>query len=190
MFENRFFNLPNILSMSRIVFLPLLYVFIFRLDEPYMKLAFISLYILLGLTDFFDGRIARKYDICSELGSALDSLGDVFLYLSSAYFIYALAEEAIITNFWFLIFMLASLVLLVIIGLIKFGKPKLLHTITGKVGAMMVFFLVIVSTIADPTLFLFLTILMFVVHFYETILIIFMYGDVSPDTFSIFHVEK
>jgi len=86
MFKKENLNVPNFLSLSRIVFLPLLFVFVIK-D---MRLTFLIGFIILGSTDYFDGLIARKFNQKTELGKSLDSIADIFFYVSSAYFIYKL----------------------------------------------------------------------------------------------------
>ncbi|MBN1775338.1 MAG: CDP-alcohol phosphatidyltransferase family protein, partial [Clostridiales bacterium] len=79
-------NAANILSLSRFVLLPLPIIFVL-MD---MRLAFVISYIIIGSTDFFDGIVARRFNMTSELGKKLDSFSDLFFYLASAWFLYAL----------------------------------------------------------------------------------------------------
>ena len=37
------------------------------------------LYVLASLSDFFDGYLARKYNVCSKLGGVMDHIGDKLL---------------------------------------------------------------------------------------------------------------
>ena len=63
---------PNLLSMSRIVFLPLV-VFLIKYDyKPWSIIALVSLWV----TDFVDGYIARRFRQKSDLGLLLDPVAD------------------------------------------------------------------------------------------------------------------
>ncbi|MBR1944179.1 MAG: CDP-alcohol phosphatidyltransferase family protein [Alphaproteobacteria bacterium] len=64
--------LPNLLSISRILVSPL---FIYTLKH---KLSICSVICLIfgALSDFFDGYIARKFNVVSKLGALLDPLSD------------------------------------------------------------------------------------------------------------------
>lgn len=68
-------NIPNILTIIRIILVPL-YLFVFYTVEENRILYAGIIYILAGLTDVLDGRIARKYNMISKLGAALDPLAD------------------------------------------------------------------------------------------------------------------
>ncbi len=41
------------------------------------------LYVLAALSDFFDGYLARKYNVCSKLGGVLDHIGDKLLVVNT-----------------------------------------------------------------------------------------------------------
>lgn len=41
------------------------------------------LFLLAALSDFFDGYLARKYDVCTKFGAVLDSAADKFLIVNS-----------------------------------------------------------------------------------------------------------
>lgn len=68
-------NIPNILTIIRICLVPL-YLFVFYTVEKNALLYAGLIYILAGVTDVLDGRIARKYNMISKLGAALDPLAD------------------------------------------------------------------------------------------------------------------
>ena len=79
-------NLPNILTVSRIV-LVLIFVVMATLAEPsyfdrsqelmyQIRWAAYILVILAGLTDLLDGYLARKFNIVSDFGALMDPLAD------------------------------------------------------------------------------------------------------------------
>ena len=69
-------TLPNLLSLSRIVAVPLLTFLLWWPDwELGYGLAF-ALYCLMGVTDYFDGYLARASGAVSRLGVFLDPIAD------------------------------------------------------------------------------------------------------------------
>jgi len=72
-------NIPNILSIFRIILVPFFaYAFLSLKNIPLSCI----IYILAGLTDVIDGYIARKYDLISKLGTVLDPIADILLRLT------------------------------------------------------------------------------------------------------------
>lgn len=68
-------TLPNILTMSRIFVIPIL-VGSFYMDQPLgSHIAFIT-FTLAGITDFFDGYLARATGSVSKIGQFLDPIAD------------------------------------------------------------------------------------------------------------------
>lgn len=74
-------SLPNILTLSRgaLTFLILL-LFFASFSEKYPLL--LILFFLASITDFFDGYLARKWNVISDFGMVFDSLIDKVLVLS------------------------------------------------------------------------------------------------------------
>ena len=70
-------SVPNLLSVSRLLFLPLICHFITLQTKTGSILALLFL-ALSGATDFLDGYLARKLDQRSDLGRILDPLLDKF----------------------------------------------------------------------------------------------------------------
>jgi CDP-diacylglycerol--glycerol-3-phosphate 3-phosphatidyltransferase len=69
-------TLPNLLTLSRIVTVPLLVWFLWWPGwEAGYALAFAT-YVLMGVTDYFDGYLARAQGTVSKLGVFLDPIAD------------------------------------------------------------------------------------------------------------------
>ena len=69
-------TLPNLLTLSRIVAVPLL---VALLWWPKWELGYglgFAMYTLMGITDYFDGYVARSYGAVSKLGAFLDPIAD------------------------------------------------------------------------------------------------------------------
>ena len=69
-------TLPNLLTLSRIVAVPLLVAFLWW---PSWRFGFgvaFCLYCLMGITDYFDGYLARAQGAVSRLGVFLDPIAD------------------------------------------------------------------------------------------------------------------
>ena len=69
-------SLPNILTLSRIFAIPLLAYFLWWPDWPTGFLVAFVLYCLMGITDYFDGYLARASGAVSKLGIFLDPIAD------------------------------------------------------------------------------------------------------------------
>ncbi len=74
-------NLPNMLTMSRIFIIPLV-VATFFFDSPSMRWTACALFAIAGITDFFDGYLARRANQVSNFGRFLDPIADKLLVAS------------------------------------------------------------------------------------------------------------
>ena len=72
-------NIPNILTIARIVAVPF---FVFFFCRGSFVTAFV-LFVLASLTDMLDGNIARKYNLVSNFGKFMDPLADKILTYSA-----------------------------------------------------------------------------------------------------------
>ncbi len=178
-------TIPNFLSLSRIVFLPVLYVFAIK----GMRLAFLIAYIILALTDWFDGQIARRFNQKSPIGSQMDSLADVPFYISTAYFIYKLYPEYLKPNKVLLIVGLSVVAFSFILSVILFKKPIMMHTTVMRLPSLLVFFYMILSYFFDTTYILSGILVIYIIGFLEEIIIFIKYGLVDPDSKSLFHIK-
>lgn len=70
------FSIPNILCYFRILLVPVfIYTYFYSNDEN-SHLMSAGILILSSLSDFFDGYIARKYNMITELGKLVDPVAD------------------------------------------------------------------------------------------------------------------
>lgn len=75
-------TLPNILTLSRILLIPVLVALLWCAPSPlHLWLAF-ALYVAMGITDYFDGALARAQASVSKLGTFLDPIADKFMVVA------------------------------------------------------------------------------------------------------------
>ena len=72
-------NLPNKLTILRIVMIPVFMAFFFLTMIPYNYFIAAIVFVLAAATDFLDGYIARKYHLVTNLGKFLDPIADKVL---------------------------------------------------------------------------------------------------------------
>ena len=94
-------NLPNRLTMFRVVLIPIILLSLFfNLSTPTfflnhtLMLNYIAAwtFVAASITDFFDGYIARKKNIVTVFGSFLDPIADKFLVISALIMLLALGR--------------------------------------------------------------------------------------------------
>ena len=89
-------NIPNILTLLRILIIPVIIIFLEIGNEFYNWLSLL-LYIIACISDFFDGYLARKFELESSFGRFLDPIADKILIVSV---IFILVSNSIITGFF------------------------------------------------------------------------------------------
>jgi CDP-diacylglycerol--glycerol-3-phosphate 3-phosphatidyltransferase len=79
-----FFNLPTLLTWARIVAIPLIVgVFYLDLHQPTRNLIATVLFVMVAITDWADGYLARKLNMTSSFGAFLDPVADKILVCAS-----------------------------------------------------------------------------------------------------------
>ena len=74
-------NLPNKITLTRIVLIPFVLFFYLAPFVPFGKLFALVLFLAAVLTDFLDGKLARKLGMVTTLGIFLDTIADKMLVL-------------------------------------------------------------------------------------------------------------
>ncbi len=142
-------TIPNLLSVIRIALIPVFGVLYYNGNVMW---AVVVLFIS-GLTDFFDGKIARKFNQISALGKMLDPVADKLTQITIAIVLYLTfrgSADATIKAFsWvFLVFLIKEAVM--VVGgaiMIAFGLRPCAAEMPGKI-ATFVFYAVMIVIIA------------------------------------------
>lgn len=76
-------NLPNKLTMFRVILIPFFIVFLLVPITPVDKWIALGIFIVASLTDWLDGYLARKYHLVTNFGKFMDPLADKLLVCSA-----------------------------------------------------------------------------------------------------------
>ena len=135
------FTIPNILSMFRLLLLPVI-VYMYMNQKDYVLTG--TLLVISGVTDLLDGYIARTFNMMSDLGKILDPVADK-------------ATQAVVlclvTRFrWLVIPFICILIkelFMSCIGMVVIKKTGEVHGAVwhGKVATCMLDFMIIVHII-------------------------------------------
>lgn len=131
-------NYANCLTLIRIVLLPVYLLFLLSgllgQDTKHLLIS-LCLYLILGLTDFLDGILARKLEQSTDRGEIMDVLSDYFL-LSASYVLFVVTGIAPV---WMLLIIIGKFFLFLFPSIIV-KSPKsfvLVHDWPGKIGAVL-----------------------------------------------------
>lgn len=151
------FTIPNILSMFRLLLLPVI-VYIYIIQKDYVLTGF--LLIISGITDLLDGYIARTFHMMSDLGKILDPVADKATQ--------AVVLLCLVTRFRWLVIPFISILIkelfMTCIGMTVIKKTGEVHGALwhGKVATFILDFMIIVHIVfynISSTLSIVLTIL-------------------------------
>jgi len=77
-------NLPNKLTILRVIMIPFFVLFLLSgIGGAAGKWIALTLFVIASLTDFLDGKIARKYNLVTNFGKFMDPLADKLLVCSA-----------------------------------------------------------------------------------------------------------
>jgi len=88
MMQDRILNIPNLLTLGRIIITPFI---IYAIIEHQAVLA-LTLMAVAGVTDMLDGAIARYFNQRSTVGAFLDPMADKLLLISTIVTLYAIEQ--------------------------------------------------------------------------------------------------
>lgn len=174
---------PNILSISRILFASYLFTF-----DDFYDYKFLVIYIFCAATDFFDGKIARKYHSESKLGAALDSIGDGMTYLP---LLKILIVQKMVPG-WIVVWLMVDLALAFVGAFIALGRFKkffIPHTYVGKLLGGVIFVLPLMVQFIPVIAWLVVIAVTATINIVE-IIYINSFSKEAADVLSVFHVNK
>ncbi len=133
-------HVPNTLSALRIV---LSVALLYLVKWPWV---FTAVYLVNGLTDVLDGKIARRFHVESKIGSVLDAIGDSLLFACAAISLFFLAEPKLRFNYALCLSVLgvavAYKVANVFVTYARFKQFNMMHTLMNKSVFVSFFFFV------------------------------------------------
>lgn len=131
-------HLPNLLTILRIVLIPVLVALL--LHGRYA--AALQVFLVAGVSDALDGFIARRFNLCSRLGSLLDPLADKLLVVASAL---VLARLGLLP--WWLALVVIGRDLVIVGGAVAYyrrtGGIEMAPSVLGKVNTFVQIVLVL-----------------------------------------------
>lgn len=150
-------NLPNKLSMFRVILVPVLVVFYYlyvELSNDLYAYFLAPIFIVASLTDFLDGYIARSRNLVTVFGKFIDPLADKLIVMAALIILNALSMIPI----WVTIVILSREFIVTGIRLIavgegnviaasNLGKYKTASTMIGLVLMLMFPYLAVLETV-------------------------------------------
>ncbi len=136
-------NLPNKITLTRILLIPFVIFFYVASFIPYGRFVSAGLFMIACYTDFLDGHIARKRGLVTDLGKFFDSIADKVLIMTGMVLIISVplrgavaAAQPIILTSICMIIMLAREFIISALRQIAAAKGKVLAAEkSGKIKA-------------------------------------------------------
>ena len=132
-------NLPNMLTLLRLVAAPGVPLMFLYFSRPFADFAALALFIIAAVTDWFDGYLARRLGQVSEFGRKFDPTVDRLLFI--------VALVAIIIDgaapIWFCVAVLVRELLVggtIAIATVFFGMARFDVTFWGKLATFLLMF--------------------------------------------------
>ena len=132
--------IPNFLTSTRILLIPVFLYCLFA-DFSHGKLLALILFVVAAITDAYDGKIARKYNIESKFGIYFDPLADKLLVLSAFYGFMFLPILSTTVKLWMII--LISFRDIIVTLMRTLMQYKGVSMITSKAGKLKTFLQII-----------------------------------------------
>ena len=141
-------NLPNKLTVARIIMVPFFVVFLVNVTIPHHFLIAGLIFALASFTDLLDGKIARKRNLVTNFGKFLDPLADKILVISALVCFVSLG----LAELWFVLIIIAREFMVTSIRLIAvntgeviaaniWGKAKTVSQMVAIVGILIMQYL-------------------------------------------------
>lgn len=133
-FKEKNLNIPNILTVIRILLVPVFIYFLFKEELFYNILAF-AIFLIASVTDLVDGYLARKWNQTTEFGKFLDPLADKILVIGSFITFLVLNEQV---ETWMVFLIILRDMLITSLRYVGILQGKTVHT--TKIAKLKTFF--------------------------------------------------
>ena len=133
-------HIPNILTILRFLFIPIILYFIFT-GNYILGIVFFT---ISGITDVLDGFIARKFNFISNFGKLIDPLADKLTQIS----VLASLVTVDIIPFWILVIVILKELLMVVGASFLYGKDVVVYSKWyGKLATVLFYLAIVISLI-------------------------------------------
>lgn len=139
--------IPNLLSILRLgLLVPILY--FLDQDTMYSTWVAIVLFSCAGITDFFDGYLARKWNTISKSGRVLDPVADKILAGGVALYLVVAGKFPI----WYCLLIVGRDVIIMVSGIILWKKTEIVaaSNFIGKITFTVIVFSLLAAILNIP----------------------------------------
>jgi cardiolipin synthase len=184
-------TIPNLLSVIRILLIPVFAVLFYKQEYGWAILTL----VLSGLSDFFDGKIARKFNQISALGKMLDPVADKLTQVTLAVLLFMsfnkAQDETLKAFSWVFLVFIVKEVVMVLGGAVMLAcgiRPGAAESY-GKVATFAFYAIMILVIAFGPevgvfrTVFTLPNILMMILVIISAILTLVAFASYLPGTF-------
>jgi len=146
--RSRMRDVPNLLTLCRVAVIPLLVVLL-SFPRPATRALAALLFVLASTTDYFDGYLARRYNVISPMGKILDPMADKLLVMAALVMLAAWPERGVPA--WMVVVILAREMLVTSLRGIGVTRGVLIQAEElGKYKTTLQIFAVTALIIRDP----------------------------------------
>jgi len=125
---------PNLICLLRIAGAGALVL----LAQAGLRMPFVLLFAGLTMTDWVDGRLARRFGWRTRLGARLDSIADLTLHAAVIVSAPWLAPGALLRELPWIVAAAATYAVVFTISIVRFRRPPGYHTVAAKTGWFLV----------------------------------------------------
>ena len=141
------FTIPNIISLFRLILIPLFVITYFDKSETDYYLWSVIIVIVSGISDILDGFIARKFKMVSDLGKVLDPIADK---LTQVVVILSLAiNHPILFPMFIVLFVKELLTLFAAAHILANGVKPISSKWFGKLSTVVIFLTMVYTIFID-----------------------------------------
>lgn len=179
-------TIPNLLSLFRLLLIPLLWVFALR-DMPIVVAIGV---VVAALSDSLDGVLARWLNQETKFGSQLDSFADNLFKPSLIAWLLILEPDLLSDHPYELLAAITVYIIRIIVGLVKFKRFGNLHLYSGKLGSVLQYVFIVLALITPgySELLFYIAVGFFIFTNTEGIILLLTRSEVDEHLGSIFHV--
>ena len=172
-------SIANYISISRI-FLALS----LALTKP-LSIAFFGIYLVCGISDVFDGYIARKTNTASKLGEKLDSVADLIMVMVLMIVLYPIINLTVKIIVWIVLIGIIRAVSMMVV-FVKYKTFGILHTYGNKITGVVLFAFPLSLAFVQPNVLMYLVCVVASISAIEELFIQLSSNELRPNTKSIF----